>query len=92
MDLLALILALSVVMWYCIDRMKPLWEGLTVGNYVTVAVAAVFAFCLSFAYHLDLVYALGLVDASSLMGTILTGLVLMGGSSAVSEIIEKIKV
>lgn len=92
MDLLALILALSVVMWYCIDRVKPIWEALENGKYVTMGVAAVFGFALAFAYHLDLVYALGLVTEASSMGKILTGLVLMGGSSAVSEIIGKVKV
>lgn len=92
MDLLALILALSVVMWYCIDRVKPMWESLESGKYITMGVAAIFGFALAFAYSLDLVFALGLVTEASLMGKILTGLVLMGGSSAVSEIIGKVKV
>lgn len=92
MELLTLILALSVVMWYCIDRVKPLWENAAKGNYITMAVAAVFGFALAFAYDLDLVFALELVAEASLTGKILTGLVLMGGSSAVSEIIGKVKV
>ena len=92
MDLLALILALSIVMWYCIDRVKPMWETLANGKYITMGVAAIFGFALAFSYGLDLVFALGLVTEASLMGKILTGLVLMGGSSAVSEIIGKVKV
>ena len=92
MDLLTLILALSVVMWYCIDRVKPMWETSKSGKYITMGVAAIFGFALAFAYHLDLIYALGLVAEASYMGKILTALVLMGGSSAVSEIIGKVKV
>ena len=91
MDLLALILMLSAVMWYIIDRVKPYWADLSYGKYVTMAVAAIFGFALSFGYNLDIVYALGLVPEAGLIGKILTGMVLMGGSSAVSEIIAKVK-
>ena len=91
MDLLALILMLSAVMWYIIDRVKPYWTDLSYGKYVTMAVAAIFGFALSFGYNLDIVYALGLVPEAGLIGKILTGMVLMGGSSAVSEIIAKVK-
>lgn len=91
MELLSLILALSVIMWYVIDRLKPMWEDFAYGSYVTVAVAALFGFALSFAYSLDLVLALGFVESASVTGQVLTALVLMGGSSAVSEIIGSVK-
>ena len=91
MDLLALILMLSAVMWYVIDRVKPYWAELTYGKYITMAVSAVFGFALSFGYGLDIVYALDLVPEVGVLGQILTGMVLMGGSSAVSEIIAKVK-
>ena len=91
MDLLALILMLSAVMWYVIDRVKPYWAEVSFGKYITMAVAALFGFALSFGYGLDIVYALGLVPEVGVIGQILTGLVLMGGSSAVSEIITKVK-
>ena len=91
MDLLALILMLSAVMWYVIDRVKPYWAEVTNGKYITMGVAALFGFALSFGYGLDIVYALGLVPEVGVIGQILTGLVLMGGSSAVSEIIAKVK-
>lgn len=91
MDLLALILMLSGVMWYIIDRVKSYWANLSYGKYVTMAVAALFGFALSFGYQLDIVFALGLVSETGIIGKVLTALVLMGGSSAVSEIISKVK-
>ena len=48
-------------------------------------------FVLAFGYNLDIVVAAGLVEESSVLGIILTGLTLMSGSSAVNEIITKIK-
>ena len=92
MNLLGLIVSFSVLMWYCIDRFKLAWEGHPYGRYITMAVAAIFGFVLSFAYGLDLVYALGLVTEVTLVGKGLTALLLMGGSSAISEVIQKIKV
>ena len=91
MDLLALILMLSSVMWYVIDRVKVNWAKLSWGKYITMVCAAAFGFALSFGYQLDIVYALGLVPEVGVIGQILTGLVLMGGSSAVSEVISKVK-
>jgi hypothetical protein len=91
MDLLSLILALSIIMWYVIDRLKPMWEAVSYSKYITMAIAALFGFGLSFSYTLDLVFALGFVDAVSVVGQILTALVLVGGSSAVSETIAAIK-
>ena len=91
MDLLALILMLSAVMWYVIDRVKPYWAEVSYGKYITMGVAAAFGFALSFGYGLDIVYALGLVPEVGVIGQILTGLILMSGASAVSEIIAKVK-
>lgn len=78
-------------MWYIIDRFKPLWESWKYGKYVTIGVSAVFAFTLAFWYGLDVMLALEVVPEASLLGTILTGFIFMGGSSAVSELIAKIK-
>lgn len=91
METLTLIIALSAIMWYLIDRFKPLWENVTWGKYITIACAALGGFALTFSFGLDLLVACGLVEATSIMGQILTGLALMSGSSAISEIIEKIK-
>ena len=96
MEMLQIIIVVSIVMWYIIDRFKPLWEDWQYGKYVTIAVSAVFAFALAFGYRLDLMNALGVAlvgstAGNSILGTVLTALTLMGGSSAVSELITRIK-
>ena len=63
---------------------------------ILCVIAAVFAFALAFGYRLDLMNALGVAPVgstagNSILGTVLTALTLMGGSSAVSELIAKIK-
>lgn len=90
MEMLQIIIIVSIVMWYIIDRFKPMWDGTSYGKYVTIAVSAVFAFGLCFAYNLDMMVAFGLPSAGP-VGTILTACTLMGGSSAISELIGKIK-
>lgn len=90
-NLIMLIFAMSTFMWYIIDKFKDIWSGHSFSRYITIAVSALFAFGLSFGFNLDIVYALGLVEAPSIVGTILTGLTLMSGSSAVAEIMETIQ-
>ena len=91
MEMLSLILALSALLWFLVDRFKPLWEGLSFGKYITLLVAGIGAFALVFSFNLDLILACGLVEATTIAGKIMTGLVLMSGSSAVAEIIERVK-
>lgn len=91
MEMLTLIISLSVIMWYIIDRFKEMWEGTKYGKYITMAVSAVFAFAISFGFGVDIILALGLVQEGSVIGTVITALALMSGSSAVSEIIERVK-
>ena len=91
MEMLSLTLALSAVLWFLVDRFKPLWEGLSFGKYITLLVAGIGAFALVFSFNLDLILACGLVEATTIAGKIMTGLVLMSGSSAVAEIIERVK-
>lgn len=91
MEMLTLILALSAVLWFLVDRFKPIWEGLSFGKYITLLVAGIGAFALVFSFNLDLILACGLVEVTTIAGKIITGLVLMSGSSAVAEIIERVK-
>lgn len=91
MEMLTLIMVLCCVMWYIIDRAKQLWKDLVIGKYITIAVSAVFGFGLAFGYGLDIIYALGAWPQVTLQGTVITALVFMCGSSAVAEIMEKIK-
>ncbi len=92
MEMLQIIIVVSIIMWYIIDRFKPLWEEKAWGKYITIAVSALFAFALSFGYGLDIMTALGVVADTGILGTVLTALTLMGGSSAVAELIEHIKI
>lgn len=91
MTMLGLIIALSTIIWYIIDRFKVSWENLKYGKYITIIVSAILSFGACFAFGLDIIFGLGLVAAISIPGKIITGLLLMSGSSAVSEIIGAIK-
>lgn len=92
MEMLTLIIALSSVMWYIIERGKnELWGELSCAKWITIGCAAVAGFGLTFAFGLDIIYACGLVEAPSIAGQIVTGFSLMAGSSAIAEIIERIK-
>lgn len=91
MDMLGLIFALSMIMWYIIDRFKPLWENLSYSKYITIGAAAIGGFSLTFCLGLDILVGLGLLTSITIAGQIMTGFILMAGSSAISEIITLIK-
>ena len=91
MSSIALILALSAIIWYVIDRCKAAWANLSYGKYITTAMAAVLGAAVVFGYNLDLICAIGIVDKISIVGKIITVLAFMCGSSAISEIIARIK-
>lgn len=91
MDSLTLIVALSAVLWYCIDRLKPMWADVSWGKYITMLVAAAGSFGLVFGFNLDILVAVALSSDVTVIGKIITGLLFMSGSSAISEIVEKIK-
>lgn len=86
-----LILFVSMIIWYIVDRFKvELWDGTKYGRYITILLAAVLSFAAVFSFDLDVFYAADMVDTASVMGNVLTGLLLMSGSSAISVIIEKL--
>ena len=91
MSSIALILALSAIIWYVIDRVKAVWADVPYGKYITTAMAGVLGAAVVFGYNLDLVHAIGIVANISIVGQIITVLALMCGSSAISEIIARIK-
>ena len=91
MSSITLILALSAVIWYVIDRVKVAWADVPYGKYITTAMAGVLGAAVVFGYNLDLVNAIGIVANISIVGQIITVLALMCGSSAISEIIARIK-
>lgn len=91
MQMLTLLLALSAIIWYVVDRAKPLWANLSWGKYLTIAVVAVLAAAAVFTYGLDILCAVAVTETVTIVGEILTVLVLMSGSSAVSEVVSRIK-
>ena len=91
MSSIALILALSAIIWYVIDRFKPIWSEKSQGKYVTTAVAGVLGAAVVFGYNLDLIFSMGIVAEISIVGKLITVLAFMCGSSAISEIIARIK-
>ena len=92
MSSIALILALSAIIWYVVDRFKPIWIDKPFGNYITTAMAGILGAAMVFGYNLDLIYAMGIVNNISIVGKLITVLAFMCGSSAISEIIARIKI
>lgn len=92
MSSIALILALSAIVWYIVDRCKPMWSGKPWGKYVTTTAAGALGAAMTFGYNLDLICAIGLSADITIVGKIITILAFMCGSSAISEIIARIKV
>lgn len=91
MNMLFLVGAMSVIIWYIIDRLKELWINVPYSKYITVGISAILSFACAFCFSLDILVGLGLIAEVSIMGQILTALVFMGGSSAVSELIGLVK-
>lgn len=92
MNSITLIMALSAIIWYVIDRTKPMWSEKSWGKYLTTATAGVLGAAVVFGYNLDIVCAMGMASEVSIIGQVITVLSLMCGSSAISEIITRIKV
>lgn len=92
MNSLTLILTLSAIIWYVIDRFKVIWSDIPYGKYITTAVAGALGAAMVFGYNLDLIAAVGLIAEVTLIGKLMTVLAFMCGSSAISEIIARIKV
>lgn len=89
MTMIAVIIALSAILWYVIDNLKDkIWGGTKYSSYITIAVAALGAFALVFGYGLDIIFALNIVDHVTVIGEIITALAMMSGSAVVSEIVE----
>lgn len=92
MDLIALILALSAILWYLIERGKSsLWGDFSFGKWITIGCAAIGSFVLAFCFQLDILYACELVEAPTFVGIVLTALTLMSGSSGISEVMSFLK-
>ena len=75
-----------------LESMNLIYTERTNGKYVTTAMAGILGAAAVFGYNLDLIYALGIVGNISIVGKIVTVFAFMCGSSAISEIIARIKV
>lgn len=84
------IISFSVIVWIFLDRFKKLWQGNKYSSLITSFVALLLGLAIAFIYGLDLVTELGLSDTPNIMGYIFTGLAIMGGSSCINEILQKI--
>ncbi len=91
MGTLGIILALSIVIWYIVDRFKPWWEGTAGAKYITTAIACVLGIIAVCTFNLDILVATGIVPNATAFGMICTVLLYMAGSSAFAEVIERIK-
>ncbi len=91
METLGIILAVSAVIWYIIDRFKPLWEDISGGKYITIAAAGALGIIATLTFSLDILVACGIVPNVTVFGMACTVLLFMAGSSAFAEIIERIK-
>ena len=68
MSSIALILTLSAIIWYVVDRCKPVWQGYSWSKYITSAVAGTLGAAVVFGYNLDLICAKGIVNEISIVG------------------------
>ena len=84
------ILSFSLIIWILIDRFKGMWSGSKYKSYITSAIALLMGGAVAVFYQLDIVVALGLSESVSPLGIILTALSLMGGSSCIAEIMQRI--
>lgn len=92
MNLLSIIIIFSTIIWFLVDRCKDsFWGKYSWGKWCTLAASGLLSIACTFCFSLDIVYALEIVNNSSIMGKILTVLILMSGSSGVSEIIQRIR-
>lgn len=90
MESLSLIATFSGVIWYLIDRMKPLWSSLAWGKWITIAVSAILCGVGTALFNLNLIEAFGFETSLPLVAQYaITTIVLMSGSSCVNEILEK---
>lgn len=84
------IMSFSVIVWIFLDRAKKLWQGHKYSSIITSILALVMGLAVALLYHLDIVVELGLAEETTVLGIIFTGLSIMGGSSCINEILEKI--
>ena len=85
MEALSTIATFSAVVWYIIDRIKPLW-----GKWITIAVSAILCGAGTALFNLNIIAAFGFETSLPIVAQYaITTVILMSGSSCVNEILEK---
>lgn len=84
------IISFSVIVWIFLDRLKKLWQSNKYSSIITSGLALLFGLAIAFLYNLDLVVELALSEQPTILGYIFTGLAIMGGSSCINELLQKI--
>ena len=88
---LAVVVVLSILVQFLVDRIKAVVPVKTVGN---LELAPLYALALgiglAFVTQVDIISSLGFNTVSA-VGYIVTGIVVSGGSSAVHELIAKLR-
>lgn len=91
MDKLTIILCLSAVIWFILDRAKYLWSNCKYGKWVTFGSSLVLSCVSAFLLNLDLLNALSIISEITVIGKIFTALAISSGSSVVAELITFVK-
>ena len=92
MEAISLLATFSAVVWYIIDRVKVIWSGKTWSKWITMGAAAILCGLGTWVFNLNIVTAFGFETTLPLVAQYaITTVVLMSGSSCVSEILEKAK-
>lgn len=84
------IISFSIIVWIFIDRIKPLWERFKWKSILTSALALACGLVIALYYHLDIVVALDLAETESIIGYVMTAFAIMGGSSCINEILDRL--
>lgn len=91
MSLVGQIIAFSLVIWFCIDRIKFLWSDYSWGKYITLVLSIGLGEAFAFCFNLDFIYAVELFSEVTIAGKIFTGIILSAGASPIAELVETIK-
>ena len=91
MEAMSMIATFSAVVWYVIDRIKPLWSNKSWGKWITIGLSAVLCGAGTAIFNLNIVAALGFETSLPIVAQYaITTIILMSGSSCVNEILAKV--
>lgn len=91
MSSLTQLFAFSLVIWFCVDRIKSLWSSYSWGKYLTLAFSILLGEVMCFSFNLDFIYTTELFNEITVVGKIFTGVLLSAGASPLAELVEMIK-